>query len=616
MPSKWTRTPKAIDGNFVPRQAQRGQGAREFRPTPRVTVRISQFLEDEMAATSKRKTLPAGKVRVKILPKDPLVARRDGLWPVEITLDCPTPETGPSGPHAVVVDYNADLDTRFAPAVLQANRSFRGMAHVSGAKLLDDFHFHQVNMWSIVERTLALIEDEYLMGRPIPWAFGSGRLILLPHAGYLENAFYDRDTGALHFFYFQGPDGKPVYTCLSHDVVAHELGHAILDGLKPHYNEVSSPETAGFHEYFGDAVAMMASLSTRETALVVVRGGPARLEPRNVVSAIASEFGAALRGIPDEDYLRGAWNNRKMKDLRGTFEEHDWSEILTGVYYDVLEWLYPRFREDAETKGGRATTRGKREQYSMQALSRAATVTAGVMFRALDYCPPVDLRYDEYACAMLRADEVAYPLDDLGIRRMLLGVFKRRGLLPTQRNPAFARDVQMKLRSIDIGQVASPPADAYRFLDSRRNLFGIPYEANLSIISVYRTNKHAKSGYRPPKEHVIEFVWSEDVKLSGRRFRSLSGTTMPLLCGGTLVFDSIGNFLHMSLVGPTDRRHKELQDYAAYLVKSGSLAVTDGLKGIGAPGPGLARLAASIDGGRVTMVRNPAMRHAASGEHA
>lgn len=569
-----------------------------------------------MAASSQRRKVPPGKVRVKLLPKDPLVARRDGLWPIEMILDCATPETGPSGPHAVVVDYNADLDTRFAPAVLQANRSFRGMAGVSGARLLADFNFHQVNMWAIVERTLGLIEDQYLMGRPIPWAFGSGRLALLPHAGYLENAYYDRGTGALHFFYFQGAKGEPVYTCLSHDVVAHELGHAILDGLKPYYNEVSSPETAGFHEYFGDAVAMMASLSMRETALVVVRGGPAKLKPHNVVSAIASEFGAELRGIPEEDYLRGAWNNRKMKDLRGTFEEHDWSEILTGVYYDILEWLYPRFREQVEAKGGRATTRGKREYYAMQALSRAATVTAGVMFRALDYCPPVDLRYDEYACAILRADEVAYPLDDLGIRRMLAGVFKRRGLVPPRRDPAFARDVQMALRTVDIGQIASTPADAYRFLDARRKLFGIPYEANLSIASVYRTNKKAKSGYRPPKEHVIEYVWSEDVKLSGRRFRALSGTTMPLYCGGTLVFDSNGNFLHASSVDATDQRRRELQDYTAYLIKTGSLAVTDGLKGIGAPGPGHARVAASVDRGRVTMVRNPAMRHAHGGGHA
>ncbi len=31
-----------------------------------------------------------------------------------------------------------------------------------------------------------------------------------------------------------------------------------------------------------------------------------------------------------------------MSDLRGTYEEHGWSEILTGVYYDLLQYLYIR----------------------------------------------------------------------------------------------------------------------------------------------------------------------------------------------------------------------------------------------------------------------------------
>ncbi len=110
-----------------------------------------------------------GMVRVKILPKDPLVARNEKLWPVEIDIACPTPASGPTGPHSVVVDYNADLDVRFAPAILQANRSFRGLAGKSNEALLADFNFHQVNVWAIVERTLDLIEDQYVLGRAIPW---------------------------------------------------------------------------------------------------------------------------------------------------------------------------------------------------------------------------------------------------------------------------------------------------------------------------------------------------------------------------------------------------------------------------------------------------------------
>ena len=53
-----------------------------------------------------------------------------------------------------------------------------------------------------------------------------------PHAFADPNAFYSRDDRAIFFGYFQGPSNKPIYTCLSHDIVAHETTHAILDGLR------------------------------------------------------------------------------------------------------------------------------------------------------------------------------------------------------------------------------------------------------------------------------------------------------------------------------------------------------------------------------------------------
>lgn len=558
-----------------------------------------------------RKRLAKRELWVKVLPKDPLVARTQNLWPTDEKLQCLTAGDGPTSARVAVVDYNADLDTRFAPAKLLTDRSgFRGIAGRSETKILDDFNFHQVNAWAIIEQILTRLENEYALGRPIPWASGLGRLLVLPHAGYQENAFYDRATGALHLFYFEGRDGKPVYTCLSHDIVAHELGHAVLDGLKPGYNEVSSPETAGFHEYFGDAIAMLSSLSNRKIAKLVMQGAPARLSPKNVVSAIASEFGAAIRGLPDQDYLRGAWNNRTMRDLRGTYEEHDWSEILTGVYYDLLQYLYVRNLEDVTQKGSVKRNQG----HAIQALSRAADQTSHAMLRAIDYCPPVDLRYDEYARALLRADEVAYPIDRYGIRKELNRIFRKRGLRPPPEPPRERGDIAYALRNAtDIDTVTATPADAYRFLDENRELFRIPYDANLSVPSVYRTNKRAKSGYRPPKERVIEFTWSEDVQLRGRSFGSMAGTLLPLHCGGTLVFDAGGNLLHMTLVLPTDKRRRALLQYARYLARTGSIGVVDGSRGIGAPGVGNYRISATIEGNRVRLWRNAAMRHARLG---
>jgi hypothetical protein len=242
-----------------------------------------------------------------------------------------------------------------------------------------------------------------------------------------------------------------------------------------------------------------------------------------------------------------------------------------------------------------------RVHYSMRALSRAATMTAGILFRGLDYCPPVDLRYDEYARAVLRADEVAYPHDEFGVRKLLARLFRRRGLQPARHDRAQARTIQLQLRGIDIGAIAATPADAYRFVDAHRVLFGIPYEANFAVTSVYSTNKRAKSGYRPPREHIIEFVWHDDVALSGTRFGELSGTTVPLLCGGTLVFDSNGNFLHLSLCTASERRRSELKDYIAYLVHTRGIAT--------GAGPSNASIRAVIANGRTRLERVAALRH-------
>jgi hypothetical protein len=100
--------------------------------------------------------------------------------------------------------------------------------------------FHQVSAWALVQCALAFFEDPSALGRSIPWAFEGNRLIVVPHAGYGENAYYDRSSKSLQFYYF-GSDADTVYTCLSVDIVYHECGHAVLDGIRPLFHESSNP---------------------------------------------------------------------------------------------------------------------------------------------------------------------------------------------------------------------------------------------------------------------------------------------------------------------------------------------------------------------------------------
>ena len=91
-----------------------------------------------------------------------------------------------------------------------------------------------------------------------------GRLRCYPHALREANAYYSPEKKALLFGYFRtsaaaAPDMLPngfVFTCLSHDIIAHETTHAILDGVHHRFVEASNPDSLAFHEAFADVVAL------------------------------------------------------------------------------------------------------------------------------------------------------------------------------------------------------------------------------------------------------------------------------------------------------------------------------------------------------------------------
>jgi hypothetical protein len=194
--------------------------------------------------------------------------------------------------------------------------------------------------FAVVRMTLTMYERAN-GGNPIPWVWNSSTntdpIVCHPRAGVGANAYYSRSSKCLKFLHFK-PSGwtKEVYTCRSLDIVAHETGHAILDGLKPGWlGWGNPPQTGGLHESFGDLSAIFLALSQLDQIEALIAMTKANLHRKNFLAKLAEQFGAAL-GRPMG--LRNADNNLKLSQVSN--QVHDISRVFTGGIYDVMADIF------------------------------------------------------------------------------------------------------------------------------------------------------------------------------------------------------------------------------------------------------------------------------------
>jgi hypothetical protein len=177
------------------------------------------------------------------------------------------------------------------------------------------------------------------------WA-ATRNLIIVPRAGNDANAYYDRNT--LSFFYFKGNSNKLIYTCDSADVVTHELGHAILDAIRPDFWNSAAFEIGAFHESFGDMIAILTSLNYNLVLDKVLTITGSDLRKENFASDLAEQFGISLN---IGNSLRDAYNsysyvnpNTLPYDGTGLIQEvHSFSEVFTGTFYELLTEFFELF---------------------------------------------------------------------------------------------------------------------------------------------------------------------------------------------------------------------------------------------------------------------------------
>jgi hypothetical protein len=210
--------------------------------------------------------------------------------------------------------------------------------------------FDAVHTFAVVRQTLTMYQRA--LGSSLPWQWNTGGntdpLNVFPHGlPDVMNAFYSRTQKALRFGDFV-PTGSPpnsprIFTCRSLDIVSHETGHAILDGLKPQWIlGGQSPQTGGLHESFGDLTAVCLALSQLDQVEAVIAQTKANLHDKTFLSDLAEQFGLVL-GRPNG--LRNADNDFKLSQVGN--EVHAISQVFTGAIYDILADIFARERNPA-----------------------------------------------------------------------------------------------------------------------------------------------------------------------------------------------------------------------------------------------------------------------------
>jgi uncharacterized protein (DUF2267 family) len=506
-----------------------------------------------------------------VLAEDPSI-KADGKRPLLTKVKIPAERflPGPRGARLEVVDYDSTANVFYAVHTLREESEEKPDEFADAAdldSLVGNPCFHAQHVFGVAAATL--FEFERALGRSVSWGFQdrSHQLKIVPHAFKEANAFYSKEDEAVLFGYFDDPrrEGATVFTCLSHDIVAHEITHAILDGLRDQLTRPSSLDQAAFHEGFSDIVALLSTLRSESLIQhaigkdkfdrVPLKRTLKRIQEKSILFGVAEEMGAATNALG-----RGALRNsvvelaKKPKSLNATDEPHDRGEILVAAVLTafVTVWhtrLYNKYRvqalkKDLEVDAWRVAEEG----------AKAAQHLLTMLIRAIDYLPPVHVEFRDFLMATLTADWQTSPDDTTyRYRDILLESFAQFGITPHKSaDPARKGAYQPFKNRLDynrgnIESMRSDPEGMFRFIWENRAQFGLAEDAYTRVNSVRSVARVGPDGVIV-RETIAEYY--QLVKRANYRDLQRYGISLPkfategvyfdLVGGGTLIFNEFG----------------------------------------------------------------------------
>lgn len=235
------------------------------------------------------------------------------------------------------------------------------------------------------------------------------------------NAYYSR---AGLTFYHRDIQGQTFYSGESPDVLCHELGHGVLDAIRPELWDVMSGEAAAFHESFGDMSALLCAVQLQSVRQATLLGANGNVYRSSALSRVAEQLGWAIRqfrpDIPEADCLRNAVNSFFYEEPESlptsapasllSSEPHSFARVFTGGFFEAFAKMLITLAEEPN------------EDHLLQVSKDAGRLLA----RAAADSPIVPDYYSQVAAHMISADA-----DLFGgrYRDALASAFVRRGIL-------------------------------------------------------------------------------------------------------------------------------------------------------------------------------------------
>lgn len=407
-----------------------------------------------------RAPAPPANRRLRVFAFDPsLAAQLDMADANIITIDVPwEPDllAGPIGEYLEIIDR--DPDGTIHPGIDLMHPHL--LATDGLAPAVGDRQFHQQMVYGVMMATIRHFETALgRLAQWAPWPTASvddpfvRRLRVSLHEIIEANAWYQRSTGSVYFGRFRSqasapgtPVGGHVDSCLSHDIIAHETAHALLDGIAPHYLECSNPDVGAFHEAFSDIVALFRNFNCPEVLRSQLAKSGGDLSQATLLGSLAVQFGSALgmRG-PLRQYIgrinpeTGKWEKPPpdLKDYSRSNEPHARGAVLVAAIFGAYLTIYRARTADLIRLVSHATgvlSDGTPHPDLVNRLAAEAATAAKhiltICIRALDYCPPMDLTFADYLRAIITADVELVPNDTYGYRLAIIEAFRSHGIEP------------------------------------------------------------------------------------------------------------------------------------------------------------------------------------------